>query len=683
MPGKRHGPPAAPALFLTILMPALLLLMLWGALPVRAATFTVDDTADTRDADRDDGLCADAAGACTLRAAVDQTNALPGHDTIVLPAGVYSLTLAAAGDLEVFDDLTIRGDGAGMTVVDAAWADRVLHLRPGWALTVTGVTLRNGQTADGGSATTRGRGGAVLNERGTLFLGDVILRGNAAAARSAQAGAGGAIYNLEGTVTLSNTLLEDNDAIDVNGGPVLGGALYNDGGALFIYGSAFLGNVSGAREGFIAAGGALYNEAGRVTIDRAYFAFNGTQAIEAAYGGAIHNDGGVVTMTATTLRNNSSYNMDSTSGGPSYGGAIANDAGGRLLLENVTLSQNAASALLLDGDVYAGGLYNAGDARLNNVTLYHNILEDVYNDGGTLTLANSIAAGEDAICANAGEEGAVIDGGYNLLESGGCGILGSGDLLLGPLADNGGPATPLGVIPTHALLNGSPALDAGHPAAPHSVPFACAPVDQRNISRPQDGQGDTLRRCDAGAFEADALPLEGLWVSAVPSTTIGASTRLTAGVAAGANAVYSWDLGDGETATGRTVIHTYAAVDVYTATVTVSNSVSLLTKTVTVSVLDAPIEGPVSVEIGVERVEVGSACSFRVQIAGGTGVSYTWDFGDGHTASGRVVRHTFAAAGEYMVSVTAANGVSEIKATRPVTVVRPAWRAYLPSLMAP
>lgn len=680
MPGKRQRLSGAPALFLAILIPALLLLLLWGALPAQAATFIVNGTADSHDDALSDGVCEDADGVCTLRAAVEQANALDGHDTIVLPAGVYTLTLPAGGDLDVLDDTSIRGEGAGATVVDAAWVDRALHLHAGQALTITGVALRNGQTTEDGSATTRGRGGAILNEGGRLFLADVALSGNAAAARSAEKGAGGAIYNLEGTVTLSNTLLEDNDAVDVDGGPVLGGAVYNDGGDLFIYGSAFLGNVSRAGEGFIAAGGALYNDGGRVTVDRAYFAFNGAHSSEAAHGGAIYNTGGAITMTATTLRNNISYNMDSTSAKPSDGGAIFNGIGAALLLENVTLSQNAATALGGSDDVFAGGLYNAGEARLNNVTLYQNMREDVYNDGGAVTLANSIGAGGDAICVNGGAEGVVTDGGYNLLETAGCGMAAAGDLLLGPLVDNGGPATPLGVIPTHALLNGSPALDAGHPSAPQSAPHTCAPADQRNVLRPQDGQGDTVRRCDAGAFEADALPLEGLWVSAAPSTTIGASTRLTAGVAAGANAVFTWDLGDGEAAAGRTVTHTYAAVGVYTATVTVSNSVNLLTATTTVSVLDAPIEGPVSVEVGVERVEVGSACTFRAQIAGGTGVSYTWEFGDGQSASGRVVRHTFSAPGDYMVSVRAANGVSEVTATRPVTVVRPEWPVYLPSV---
>ena len=691
MPGKRLGPSAAPALFVALVMPALLLLLLWGAVPASAATFTVDDTADTHDADVEDGLCADTAGACTLRAAVEQANALDGNDTIVLPAGTYTLTLPPAddddsgGDLDVLDGVTIEGEGAGVTIIDAAQLDRALHVWPGQALTMTAVTVHNGQTPAGEAPTTRGRGGGILNEGGTLSLGDVILRNNAAAARIAQAGAGGAIYNLNGAVTLSNSLLEDNGAIDVNGGHTLGGAIYNDGGVLTIYGTAFLSNISMADEGFTAAGGALYNgNGGRVTVDGAYFALNSTQAFERASGGAVHNGGGTITMTASTLRNNNSFNLDTYDGGPSYGGALANE-GGSLLLENVTLSQNAASAMVSsEAVVAAGGLYNEGEARLNNVTLYYNILEDVYNDGGTVTLANSIAAGEDVICHNETEgEGEMVDGGYNLVPSAACGLSGPGDLLLGPLADNGGRTTPFGTIPTHALQSGSPALDAGNPAAPGSDPAACAATDARGVSRPQDGEGDGVSRCDAGAFEADALPIEGVWVSAAPTTTLGAGTRLTAGVAAGTNPAFTWALGDGETAQGRTVTYTYPAVGVYTATVTVSNSVSLVTATTTVTIVDAPIDGPIFVEASVEPVEVGTVCTFRAQVAGGTGVNYTWDFDDGRTAEGRVVRHTFSAAGEYMVRVTASNGVSEATATQPVTVVQPEWRRLLPLLMGP
>jgi len=61
---------------------------------------------------------------------------------------------------------------------------------------------------------------------------------------------------------------------------------------------------------------------------------------------------------------------------------------------------------------------------------------------------------------------------------------------IGPLADNGGPTW------THALLPGSPAIDAAG--------GGCGPLDQRGFSRPQDGDADGSSLCDAGAFEAPA-----------------------------------------------------------------------------------------------------------------------------------------------------------------------------------
>ena len=58
-----------------------------------AATFTVNGTADLVDANPGDGICASAgpASICSLRAVIEQANASPGDDTIVVPAGTYVL----------------------------------------------------------------------------------------------------------------------------------------------------------------------------------------------------------------------------------------------------------------------------------------------------------------------------------------------------------------------------------------------------------------------------------------------------------------------------------------------------------------------------------------------------------------------------------------------------------------
>ena len=59
--------------------------------PAHAATFNVSTTTDAVDTNPGNGICADAAGNCTLRAAIMEANASAGNDTITLPAGTYHL----------------------------------------------------------------------------------------------------------------------------------------------------------------------------------------------------------------------------------------------------------------------------------------------------------------------------------------------------------------------------------------------------------------------------------------------------------------------------------------------------------------------------------------------------------------------------------------------------------------
>ena len=90
------------------------------------ATFTVNSTNDAVDANPGDGVCASSVAECTLRAAIMEANVHAGSDTIIVPAGAYTLALtgpdeeaSATGDLDVTDGVTIQGAGAATTIIDA------------------------------------------------------------------------------------------------------------------------------------------------------------------------------------------------------------------------------------------------------------------------------------------------------------------------------------------------------------------------------------------------------------------------------------------------------------------------------------------------------------------------------------------------------------------------------------
>lgn len=90
------------------------------AVSADAATFTVVSTGDTADISPGDGICADAAGVCTLRAAIQEANALAGTDTVafaITGPGVQTISPASAYPV-ISQPLLIDGwtqGGAGYT----------------------------------------------------------------------------------------------------------------------------------------------------------------------------------------------------------------------------------------------------------------------------------------------------------------------------------------------------------------------------------------------------------------------------------------------------------------------------------------------------------------------------------------------------------------------------------------
>jgi hypothetical protein len=214
-------------------------------------------------------------------------------------------------------------------------------------------------------------------------------------------------------------------------------------------------------ESLESSSGAIFNAgSGEVTITGSTLSFNRS----GNEGGAMRNNGTLV-VDGSTFSNNTA--------GTRAGGILGSD----VTITNSTISGNTATT----GE--GGGIQIDGAGTLTNVTITNNTSSDGagIRADGDVNIVNTIIAGNNGDdCA-----GAITSAGHNLDGDGTCGLLASGDLpnmnaMLGPLAANGGPTQ------THALLVGSPAIDAGDGAA-------CPAIDQRGVAR------DAV--CDIGAFE--------------------------------------------------------------------------------------------------------------------------------------------------------------------------------------
>lgn len=128
----------------------------------------------------------------------------------------------------------------------------------------------------------------------------------------------------------------------------------------------------------------------------------------------------------------------------------------------------------------------------------------------------------------------------------------------------------------------------------------------------------------------------------------------------GAIANYHWDFGDGSNGDGITTSHAYASAGTYQVTLTVTdNDGATATATTTVKVDALPVAhiAPVATRIlGETSTFDGSASSD----SDGSITEYSWNFGDGSTATGSNVTHAYAAAGTYqtVLAVTDNDGAT-------------------------
>jgi len=476
-------------------------------------------------------------------------------DSGIYNAGTLTVTAStfsgnAAGD---------RGDGGAiynegtLTVIDSTFSGNIAgYSGQGGGIynSVGDLTISN-STFSGNTSGDRGDGGGISNYTGNLVISDSTFSGNSTS------GEGGGIHNFDGGLTITGSTFSGNSAntgggIGMFGGNLAiiggtfshntanfrGGGIHNSEGALTIMESIFSSNSA---YGYDDGGGGIYSYGSSVVdlvVTDSLFSSNSAHG----HGGGIGSHNGNLTITDSIFSNNSS---DRNGGGihnsygkltgsnsiflnntADYGGGIMNYAG-VLTIANSTLSGNSADS---DG----GGILNYGVLTIANSTLSGNLAGSgggIGSHGGSLAITNCTLYGNSAnirgggvfigengaidlsnsiVAGNAAAEGPDIFGEVNSLSGnlvgdpqGALGLWASdlleGDLLLGPLADNGGPTQ------TMALLAGSPAIDAisaeycvwDDDSDPDTPPVPLL-TDQRGA--PRTGP------CDIGAFEFGAVP---------------------------------------------------------------------------------------------------------------------------------------------------------------------------------
>lgn len=386
--------------------------------------------------------------------------------------------IASDGALAVSDSTIDDNAGGGITSLGEATVDRSRLRRNQSDSSGGGIAGLGGALTIRDSAilsNTSELGGGVRSS-GALTIARTVIAGNTGEI-------GGGLASDSGPASLVDSTIGDNSgsgidnfgALTVVGSTIsrnTGAGMFNDlRGTLVVSDSTIAGNAdSGA------------NNRGALSLSGSTISGNTAQ-----------QDGGGIANTGTLVAVNSTISGNSS---PGNGGGIANGARSAAL-NNVTIANNVADSFG-DGLADGGGVYNGA--------------------GGTVSLKNSMIAANVDMSAGASAavhpdcSGPFVSLGHNLIgdrAGGACGGLADGvggdlvgdragagplDPQLGPLQGNGGPSA------THALLPGSPAIDAGSPLAPGCAGDSCAATDQRGVARPQGP------RCDIGAYERAAPP---------------------------------------------------------------------------------------------------------------------------------------------------------------------------------
>jgi len=108
---------------------------------------------------------------------------------------------------------------------------------------------------------------------------------------------------------------------------------------------------------------------------------------------------------------------------------------------------------------------------------------------------------------------------------------------------------------------------------------------------------------------------------------------------------------------------------VYTVRVTAANAKNVATDSLQVTVIDQAVGGLTAANSSPTLLGAGTV--FTATATSGSGIVYTWDFGDGSQGSGRIVTHPYTHVGDFQATVTAVNTAGTSEATTVVQVINP------------
>ncbi|MEW6494201.1 MAG: DUF4347 domain-containing protein [Cyanobacteriota bacterium] len=343
----------------------------------------------------------------------------------------------------ILSDSTISGNSAGND------GGGIYSIGSSNTLEVTNSTISGNLAGNSG-------GGIEISEGGNLTLTDSTISDNTAKLF------GGGILNEQSTVTVTNSTISSNQTDEEDGSA--GGGIYNNRGTVAVTDTTISDNYARL------SGGGIFSLLGTLTVTSS--TISGNRA-EFGSGGGLNTFGGTLTVTNSTISGN-------TAG--TDGGGIESSLS-NLTVINSTITQNMAGASPFSSFANGGGISSSSGGTIKNTIIAGNsvktelveVSRDVYGFFNTTdSNSNLIGDGTGSNFTN-GINGNIVGTSCNPI-----------DPLLGRLQDNGGPTF------THALLDGSPAINAGNNA---NIPDGIT-TDQHGEPRIVD---DTV---DIGAFEA-------------------------------------------------------------------------------------------------------------------------------------------------------------------------------------